>query len=125
MKKHIKLISIVAASLLLITIGIITGCKKEESSSNLDKQTQESFKELEKMMELSNQRENEKKQFESEVDGFKLSYLVKPNTYLCRLQNHDTSGNSYEIEFPIPDSEEEKLQTLIELFAQSEAGRIS
>ena len=67
----------------------------------------------------------EKKQFESEVDGFKLSYLVKPNTYLCRLQNHDISGNSYEIEFPIPDSEEEKLETLIELFAQSEAGRIS
>jgi hypothetical protein len=67
----------------------------------------------------------EKKQFESEVDGFKLSYLVKPNTYLCRLQNHDISGNSYEIEFPIPDSEEEKVETLIELFAQSEAGRIS
>ena len=67
----------------------------------------------------------EKKQFNSEVNGFKLSYLVKPNTYLCRLQNNDTSGNSYEIEFPIPDSEEEKLEILIELFAQSEAGRIS
>ncbi len=69
MKKHIKLISIVAASLLLFTIGIIAGCKKEESSSNLDKQTQESFKELEKMMELSNQREKEKKQFESQKNN--------------------------------------------------------
>ena len=67
----------------------------------------------------------EKKQFNSEVNGFKLSYLVKPNTYLCRLQNNDTSGDSYEIEFPIPESEEEKLETLIELFAQSEAGRIN
>jgi hypothetical protein len=67
----------------------------------------------------------EKRQFESEIDGFKLSYMVKPNTYLCRLQNHDISGDSYEIEFPIPDSEEEKLDILIELFAQSEAGRIS
>jgi hypothetical protein len=67
----------------------------------------------------------EKKQFESEVDGFKLSYLVKPNTYLCQLQNCDLSGDSYEIEFPIPDSEEEKLEILIELFAQSEARRIS
>ena len=66
----------------------------------------------------------EKKKFEAQIDGFKLSYLVKPNTYLCRLQNHDISGVSYEIEFPIPDSEEEKLETLIELFAQSEAGRI-
>jgi hypothetical protein len=63
--------------------------------------------------------------FESEIDGFKLSYLVKLNTYLCQLQNNVTSGNSYEIEFPIPESEEEKLETLIELFAQSEAGRIS
>jgi hypothetical protein len=67
----------------------------------------------------------EKRQFESEIDGFNLSYLVKLNTYLCQLQNNDTSGNSYEIEFPIPESEEEKLETLIELFAQSEAGRIS
>ena len=67
----------------------------------------------------------EKRQFESEIDGFKLSYMVKPNTYLCRLQNHDISGDSYEIEFPIPDFEQEKLETLIQLFAQSEAGRIS
>ena len=67
----------------------------------------------------------EKRQFESEIDGFKLTYMVKPNTYLCQLQNHDLSGDSYEIEFPIPDSEEEKLEILIELFAQSEAGRIS
>lgn len=67
----------------------------------------------------------EKSQFESEIDGFKLSYLVKPNTYLCQLQNYDLSDDSYEIEFPIPDSEEEKLEILIELFAQSEAGRIS
>jgi hypothetical protein len=66
----------------------------------------------------------ERKQLETRIDGFKLSYLVKPKTYLCRLQNNDTSGNSYEIEFPIPDSEEEKIETLIELFAQSEAGRI-
>jgi hypothetical protein len=63
----------------------------------------------------------EKGQFESEIDGFKLSYMVKPNTYLCRLQNHDISGDSYEIEFPIPESKEEMLETLVELFAQSEA----
>ena len=67
----------------------------------------------------------ETKHFESEVDGFKLTYLVKPNTYMCQLQNHDVSGDSYEIEFPIPDFEQEKLETLIQLFAQSEAGRIS
>lgn len=63
----------------------------------------------------------EKKYFESEVNGFKLICLVKPNTYLCRIQNQDISGDSYEIEFPIPESKEEMLETLVELFAQSEA----
>jgi hypothetical protein len=41
------------------------------------------------------------------------------------LQNKDKTGNSYEIEFPIPDSKLDRIETLIELFAQSEAGRIS
>ncbi len=66
----------------------------------------------------------ELKKFETEIEGFKLSYLVKANSYLCQLHNRDSSGNSYEIEFPIPDSDAEKLETLVELFAQSEAGRI-
>lgn len=67
----------------------------------------------------------EQKKFETEIEGFKLSYRVKANSYLCQLHNRDKSGKSYEIEFPIPDSDAEKLETLIELFAQSEAGRIS
>jgi hypothetical protein len=66
----------------------------------------------------------ELKKFETEIEGFKLSYLVKANSYLCQLHNRDSSGKSYEIEFPIPDSDAEKLETLVELFAQSEAGRI-
>lgn len=65
------------------------------------------------------------KKLEIEVSGFRLSYLVKEKSYLCKLHNLNTSGKSYEIEFPIPESELDKLETLIELFAQSEAGRIS
>jgi hypothetical protein len=67
----------------------------------------------------------EQKKLETEVTGFRLSYIVKEKSYLCKLHNLVKSGNSYEIEFPIPDSEIDKLETLIELFAQSEAGRIS
>ncbi len=67
----------------------------------------------------------EQKRLETEVTGFRLSYIVKEKSYLCKLHNLVKSGNSYEIEFPIPNSEIDKLETLIELFAQSEAGRIS
>jgi len=67
----------------------------------------------------------ELKRLEIEVPGFKLSYIVKETSYLCQLHNQDKTGKSYEIEFPIPDSKSDKLETLIELFAQSEAGRIS
>jgi len=67
----------------------------------------------------------EQKKLETEVTGFRLSYIVQEKNYLCRLRNLDKSGDSYEIELPIPDSELDKLETLVELFAQSEAGRIS
>jgi hypothetical protein len=62
---------------------------------------------------------------ETEILGFKLSYRVKSNSYLCQIYKDNQSENIYEIEFPIPDSDQDKLESLIELFAQSEAGRIS
>ena len=67
----------------------------------------------------------EQKKLETNLGGFRLTYLVKANSYLCMLNNLDKSGKSYEIGFPIPESDFEKLETLIELFAQCEAGRIS
>ncbi len=67
----------------------------------------------------------ELKKLETEVSGFRLSYFVKEKSYLCKLQNLNTSGKSYEVEFPIPESAEERLETIVELFAQCEAGRIS
>lgn len=67
----------------------------------------------------------ELKRLETEVAGFKLSYTVKEKSYLCRLNNQDKAGKSYEIEFPIPETDEEKLETIVELFAQCESGRIS
>jgi hypothetical protein len=41
------------------------------------------------------------------------------------MNNKDKTGNSYEIGFPIPQTVEAKIEILVELFAQSEAGRIS
>jgi hypothetical protein len=67
----------------------------------------------------------EKAELETETEGFKLSYRVKENTYFCRINSKNKSGNSYEIEFPIPELNKEKIETLVELFAQSEAERMS
>ena len=67
----------------------------------------------------------EQKKLDTQVSGFKLSYIIKEKSYLCKLHNLDKSENSFEIESPIPDSAVDKLETLIELFAQSEAGRIT
>ena len=60
----------------------------------------------------------------TKIVGYDLSYRVNSDTYLCRITNQDKSGNSYAIEIPIPNSKAEKLETLVELFAQSEAGFI-
>ena len=54
----------------------------------------------------------ELKKLETEVLGFKLSYAVKEKSYLCKLQNKDKTRNNYEIEFPIPDSKLDKIDTL-------------
>lgn len=67
----------------------------------------------------------EHKKLETSMEGYRLAYLVKESSYLCQLHNLDKTGKSYEIEFPIPDADFDKVETLIELFAQSEAGRIS
>jgi hypothetical protein len=62
---------------------------------------------------------------QTKIAGYDLSYRVNSDTYLCRITNQDKSGNSYDIEIPIPNSQAEKLETLVELFAQSEAGFIN
>ena len=60
----------------------------------------------------------------AEIDGYDLSYQINLDTYVCHITNQDKSGNSYAIEIPIPNSQAERLETLVELFAQSEAGLI-
>jgi hypothetical protein len=62
MKSHIKLIAIVS-SIIITLVVIFSGCKKEESSSKLDQETQESFKRLEQMHSIVEQMEKERKAF--------------------------------------------------------------
>jgi hypothetical protein len=66
----------------------------------------------------------EETSLETEIHGIKRSYRVTVDTYRCRVNSRDLSGKGYEIEVPIPGSQSEKMETLIELFAQSEAGSI-
>ena len=61
----------------------------------------------------------------TEISGYDLSYQINLDTYECRITNQDKSGNSYAIEVPIPNSQAEKIETLVELFAQTEAGFIN
>ena len=60
----------------------------------------------------------------TKIVGYDLSYRINSDTYECRITNLDKSGNSYAIEVPIPNSQAEKIETLVELFAQTEAGFI-
>ena len=60
----------------------------------------------------------------TKTTGYDLSYRINSDTYECRITNLDKSGNSHAIEVPIPNSQAEKMETLIELFAQTEAGFI-
>ena len=62
---------------------------------------------------------------QKDSNEFTLLYYVKNDTYLCWMNNKDKAGDSYEIGFPIPQTVEAKIETLVELFAQSEAGRIA
>ena len=50
--------------------------------------------------------------------------MPSPNSATRKNNNKNKSGNNYEIEFPIPELEKDKIETLVELFAQSEAERI-
>lgn len=63
--------------------------------------------------------------FQKDSNEFKLLYHVKNDTYLCQMNNKDKTGKSFEIAFPIPETVQEKIEILVELFAQSEAGRIA
>lgn len=68
MKKNVIIISTIVVFILTLIISF-SGCNKEEKSSNLDKETQESFARLEKLSAMMNQIEKDKKQFDSQKEN--------------------------------------------------------
>lgn len=62
--------------------------------------------------------------FFSKSDNYELSYLIQEDRYICNANSQSLLIQSFSIEAPIPDTSEEKIETLVELFAQSEAGLI-
>jgi hypothetical protein len=61
----------------------------------------------------------------TKIEGLKRTYFVNENTFRCNIYSSDSLGSDHAMELPIPGSHEDKIQILVELFAQSEAGLIS
>ena len=57
----------------------------------------------------------------TDTDAFVLKYKINGDFYISRGNPKVTGGQSFSIEFPIPTTEQERIESLIELFAQSEA----
>lgn len=62
---------------------------------------------------------------DTKIEGLKRTYFVNEYTFRCNIYDANTLGADHSMELPIPDDQEGKIQLLVELFAQSEAGFIS
>jgi hypothetical protein len=57
----------------------------------------------------------------TETDDFLLKYKINGDRCVSRGNPKVSGGQGFSIEFPIPSTEQEKIESLVELFAQSEA----
>ncbi|MEI6514278.1 MAG: hypothetical protein WCO51_13550 [bacterium] len=62
--------------------------------------------------------------FVSENGMYGLAYSIERDRYICNALPRSPLSHSFSIEVPIPDTQIEQIEALIELFAQSEAGLI-
>jgi len=60
----------------------------------------------------------------SESEDFDLVFSIQDDLFTCSGLPKSPSGNRFTSQMPIPTTKTEKIETLIELFAQSEAGLI-
>jgi len=58
----------------------------------------------------------------TETDNFMLKYSIRGDLYVSRGIPKQKDADSFCIESPIPDTKQERIESLVELFAQSEAG---
>lgn len=59
-----------------------------------------------------------------ELNGHSLDYFVQDGSFCCEIKKIPYTGASTSINFPIPITKKKKIRSLIELFAQSEAGAL-
>ena len=59
-----------------------------------------------------------------ELNGHSLDYFVQDGSFCCEIKKIPYTGESTSINFPIPITKKNKIRSLIELFAQSEAGAL-
>lgn len=62
------------------------------------------------------------KKLKTENDLYIFSYFVKTDGFICKGQSKSPYGQSFSTTLPIPDSQEDQIEQLIDLFAESEAG---
>ena len=59
-----------------------------------------------------------------ELNGHSLDYFVQDGSFCCEIKKIPYTGSSTSINFPIPITKKKKIRSLVELFAQSEAGAL-
>jgi len=57
----------------------------------------------------------------TETDDFIFTYKINGDCYISQGNPKVRGEQSFSIEFPIPNTEQEKIDSLVDLFAQSEA----
>ncbi len=62
--------------------------------------------------------------FSRQNGNYLIRYKIKDNRFAWQANPHSAKENSYSGEASIPDSDDEKVELLIELFAHTEAGLI-
>jgi hypothetical protein len=56
----------------------------------------------------------------TETDAFVLTYKINGDRYISCGNSKVSGGQGFSLEIPIPNTEQEKIESLVELFAQSE-----
>ncbi|CAB4551550.1 MAG: hypothetical protein F2538_02605 [Actinobacteria bacterium] len=59
-----------------------------------------------------------------ELNGHSLDYYVRDGSFCCEIKKISHTGTNTSINFPIPITKKKKIRSLVELFAQSEAGAL-
>lgn len=67
----------------------------------------------------------ETRSFTRQNGNYLIQYKIIDNRFAWKASPPSAMENSYSGEVPVPDSDDEKIEQLIELFAHTEAGFIS